>query len=73
MPGRGGGGGWAGLELTESEKIVDILILWFNFILGIHFISFCFSLIVIHYHTQKQMNIKFKTKDKTQWGEGTSL
>ena len=31
-----------------------------NFILGLNFIFFCFKLIIIHYHTQKQKKIKFK-------------
>ena len=35
-------------------------VLWFNFILGLNFIFFCFKLIIIHYHTQKQKKIKFK-------------
>ena len=34
--------------------------LWFNFILGLNLIFFCFKLIVKHYHTQKQKKIKFK-------------
>ena len=34
--------------------------LWFDFILGLNFILFCFKLIIIHYHTQKQKKIKFK-------------
>ena len=38
--------------------------LWFNFILGLNFIFFCFELIIIHYHTQKQKKIKFKTRRK---------
>ena len=37
--------------------------MWFNFILGLHFISLCFKLIIIHYHTPKQRrNKKFKPK-----------
>ena len=27
-------------------------VLWFNFILGLNFTSFCFKLVIIHYHTQ---------------------
>ena len=38
--------------------------LWFNMILGLNFISFCFKLIIIHYHTQKQKEIKFKPRIK---------
>ena len=35
-------------------------VLWFSFIVGLNFIFFCFKLIIIHYHTQKQKKIKFK-------------
>ena len=38
--------------------------LWFNFILGLNFISLCFKLITIHCHTQKQREIKFKPRIK---------
>ena len=40
--------------------------LWFNFILGLKFISLCFKLISIHYHTPKQRQnlIKFKPRIK---------
>ena len=38
--------------------------LWFNFILGLNFIFFCFKLIIIHYHTQKQKKIKLKPSIK---------
>ena len=34
--------------------------LWFKFILGLNFIFFCFKIIIIHYHTQKQKKRKFK-------------
>ena len=39
-------------------------VLWFNFILGLNFISFFFKLIIIHYHTPKQKEIKFKPRIK---------
>ena len=32
---------------------LSILKLWFNSILGLNFIFFCFKLIITHYHTQK--------------------
>ena len=32
---------------------LSILKLWFNFILGLNLIFFCFKLLIIHYHTQK--------------------
>ena len=38
--------------------------LWFNFILGLNFISLCFKLIIIHYNTQEQREIKFKPRIK---------
>ena len=38
--------------------------LWVNSILGLNFISFCFKLITIHYHTPKQREIKFKPRIK---------
>ena len=38
--------------------------LWSNFILGLNFISLCFKLIIINYHTPKQREIKFKPRIK---------
>ena len=38
--------------------------LWFNCILGLNFTFFCFKLIIIYYHTQKQRKIKFKPRIK---------
>ena len=38
--------------------------LWFNFILGLNFIFHCFKLIITHYQTQKQREIKFKPRTK---------
>ena len=38
--------------------------LWFNFIPGLNFISLCFKLIIIDYHTPKQRKIKFKARIK---------
>ena len=38
--------------------------LWFDFMLGLNFIFLCFKLIIIHYHTQKQREIKFKPRIK---------
>ena len=48
--------------MIRREKISAVL--WFSLILGLHFISLCFKLIIIHYHTPKQTEIKFKTKIK---------
>ena len=42
----------------------QVYMLWFNFILGLHFIFFCFNLTVIHYYTQKQKKRKFKPRIK---------
>ena len=33
-------------------------VFWFNFILGLNYISLCLKLVIIHYHTQKQTEIK---------------
>ena len=35
-------------------------LLKFNFILVLKYIFFCFNLIIIYYHTQKQRNMRFK-------------
>ena len=40
--------------------------LWFNFILGLIFIFFCFKLIITNYHTQKQKKIKIKPRLKME-------
>ena len=43
----------------------SLYVLWFNFILGLKFISFVSNkFIIIHYSTQKQKNIKLKSKIK---------
>ena len=42
----------------------SMCMLWFNFILRLNFISLCFKLIIIHYHTQKQREMKFKPRIK---------
>ena len=66
------------LSLTTSSKffamvafltamvcnVKQMYVLWFKFILGSNFIFFCFKLIIIHYHTQKQGNIKFEPRIK---------
>ena len=41
-----------------------VYMLWFNFIPGLIFIFFCFKLIIIYYHTQKQKKIKIKPRIK---------
>ena len=47
---------------TDQQKYVNYIVymLWFNFILGLNFIFFCFKLIIIHFHTQTENKIKFK-------------
>ena len=51
-------------ELIKADLNPPIFMLWFNFILGLIFISFCFKLIIIHYHAQKQWKIKIKPRIK---------
>ena len=41
-----------------------LFMLWFNFILGLNFISLCFKLIIIYYRTPKQREIKLKPRIK---------
>ena len=48
----------------KSALAFQLYILWFNFILGLNFISLCYTLIIIHHHTPKQS--KIKTKDKIE-------
>ena len=52
------------LVSPSSHVISSIYMLWFKFILGLNFISLCFKLIIIHYHTSKQREIKFKPRIK---------
>ena len=40
---------------------------WLNFMLGLNFVSFCFKLIIIDYHTPKQRAIKFEPKIKLNY------
>ena len=42
----------------------QLYMLWLNFILGLIFPFFCLSIIIIHYHTQKQKKIKFEPRIK---------
>ena len=41
----------------DMPEVNERLVLWFNFILGLNFITLCFKLIIIHHHTQKQREI----------------
>ena len=40
--------------------------LWFNVTVGVNFIFFCYKLIIIYYHTQKQKENKISTKDEIE-------
>ena len=43
---------------------INLKMLRFNFTLGLNFIFFCFKLLIVHYHTQKQKKIEFKPRMK---------
>ena len=47
------------------NKLWEVAMLWFKFVLGLNLISFCSKLIIVNYHTQKQKKIKFK-RDKIE-------
>ena len=49
---------------VQIYEILLIYLLWFNFVLGLNFIFFCFKLIILHYHTYCQRKIKFKPRTK---------
>ena len=53
-------------------QIILLQLLWFNFILGLNFIFLCFKVIIIHYHTPKQKEIKFKPSIKLNHNKATS-
>ena len=55
---------WHSNEILALQRFILVDMLWFNFILGLNFIFFCFKLIIIHYHTQKQRKTKFKPRIK---------
>ena len=46
-----------------QPSFLSRLKLWFNFILGLNAIFFCFQLIIIHYHTQKPTYLGSMGKD----------
>ena len=50
------------LAVYFNCKYFAIYMLWFKIFLGLNFIFFCFKLIIIYYHTQKQKKIKFKPR-----------
>ena len=43
---------------------LTVYMLWFNFFPGLNFIFLCLKVIIIHYHTPKQREIKFKPRIK---------
>ena len=43
---------------------INLKMLRFNFILGLNFIFSCFKLLIVHYHSQKQKKIEFKSRMK---------
>ena len=51
-------------ENIESHLSTMVWLLWLIFFLGFNFISLCFKLIIIHDHTQKQRETKFKPRIK---------
>ena len=51
-------------RLSWSSLAILQYMLWFSFILGLNFISFCFKLVIIHYRTRKQREIKFEPSIK---------
>ena len=50
------------MEEKKEERSVYSYMLWFNFILGWNYISRCFKLIIVYYHTQKRKKIEFKPR-----------
>ena len=50
--------------MYTAVLLFTMYLLWFNFILGLIFISLCFKLIITHYHAQKQREIKIKPRIK---------
>ena len=52
------------MSIYSSPRYEKMYMLWFNFILGLNFIFFCFKLIIIRYHTQKHREIRFKPRTK---------
>ena len=59
------------IKIKRGLGIVHLL--WFNFILGLNFISLCFKLIITYYHTPKQREIKFKPRIKLSHNTSTEL
>ena len=53
---------WFKLRVTLAMLCWSVYILWFNFILALKFIFFCFKLIIIHHHTQTKTNKKARIK-----------
>ena len=52
---------WTHLTIIMVDPSICVVV---QFCPWFYFISFCFKLIIIHYHTQKQREIKFKRRIK---------
>lgn len=52
------------IEYMDCHNIVHVHMLWFNFTIGLIFMFFCWKLILMHYNTQEQGQIKFKLRIK---------
>ena len=55
------------LQRLREKKHIRLTMLWFNFILGLNFIFFCFKVTTIHYHTQKQRKIYMNREHESKW------
>ena len=51
-------------RLGNKLPKLQVYMLWFNFIFGLNFTFLCFRLIIIHYYTPKQREIKFEPRIK---------
>ena len=51
-------------QRSDLNKLRHMVMLWFNFFLGLNFIFLCFRIIIIHYHNLKQREMKFKPRIK---------
>ena len=49
-------------RILRCPIYISISMLWFSFIPGLNFVFLCFKLIILHYHTQTQREIKFKPR-----------
>ena len=62
------------LETNWSRtKFLLVSMLWFDFILGLIFISHCLKLIIIHYHTPQKGKIRFRPGKKLNHNSYTNV